>query len=486
MTLRAATMQEARRAAFDMEKLFAHRRFHFMAAAIIAAATLIVYSNTFSAAFQLDDTHHILENEGIRDLRHLPDLISGLRGLSQATFALNYAAGGLDVRGYHIVNTVLHIITAVLAYIFLYETFNLMKKNDVWSKKIAAFTALIFAIHPVQTQAVTYIVQRMEVMASLFYLLAIILFIKAAASQTRAKRGFLYAGIGASYLLAFYSKEIAYTLPAAILLYDVCFIGSGSLRGIMSRWPVYAVLAVFFAFFTVTTVMSIGGIDSSGKDSIESNGPQSSISEPALRMAAVGSSIVKFILPEAEAAAKPGKGVKPLQPEALAPIPALPQAPDYPVTAGFKMNKISPKEYLYTQFNVQIYYLSLLLVPVNQNLDYDFPVATELFHAPAVSSGTVLNIPQWPPVISAVMLLIIIAAAFYTLISSFRGQRPAARIISFFTFWFLLLLLPTSSIIPIVDVINEHRVYLASLGFFTILVITIDMAIARIFGTSRQ
>ncbi|MBI5887810.1 MAG: hypothetical protein HZB82_03755 [Deltaproteobacteria bacterium] len=471
-----------------MEKFFANRRFHFMAAAIIAAATLIVYSNTFNAAFQLDDTHHILENEGIRDLRHLPALMSGLRGVSQATFALNYAAGGLDVRGYHAVNTVLHIFTAMLAYIFLYETFKLMKKDDVWSKKIAAFTALIFAVHPVQTQAVTYIVQRMEVMASLFYLLAVILFIKAAASQTRAKRGFLYAGIGASYLLAFYSKEIAYTLPAAILLYDICFISGGSLRGVLSRWPAYAVLAVFFAFFTITTVMSISGISGSGRpfgpDSPESNGRQGSAPKPALpaalRTAVSGSSIISFILPEAEAAAEP------LQPEAVVQIPALPQAPDYPVTAGFKMNKIGPREYLYTQFNVQIYYLSLLLVPVNQNLDYDFPVASGLFQTPEVSSGAVLNIPQWPPIVSAVILFVIIAAAFYMLISSFRGDRPAARIIPFFTFWFFLLLLPTSSIIPIVDVINEHRVYLASLGFFTILVITIDMAIARIFGASRR
>lgn len=451
-----------------------------MAAAIIAAATLLVYSNTFNAAFQLDDTHHILENEGIRDLRRLPYFISSLRGFSHATFALNYAAGGFDVRGYHAVNTVLHIITAVLAYIFLFETFKLMKKNDVWSKKIAAFTALIFAIHPVQTQAVTYIVQRMEVMASLFYLLAAILFIKAAASKTRAKRGLLYAGIGASYLLAFYSKEIAYTLPAAILLYDVCFISNGSLRGILSRWPAYAVLAVFFAFFTVTTVMSISGIDISGKDPIEPSGPQSAIPEPAPRMAAIASSIVKLILPEAEAAVMPGK------PEAVAPIPALPQAPNYPVSAGFKLRRIGPMEYLYTQFNAQIYYLSLLLVPINQNLDYDFPVATRLFHAPDVSRGTVLNIPQWPPIISAAMLLIIIAAAFYMLVSSFRGQRPTARIISFFTFWFFLLLLPTSSIVPIVDVINEHRVYLASLGFFAILVIAIDAAIARILGASRQ
>ena len=87
-----------------------------------------------------------------------------------ATFALNYAAHGLNVLGYHVVNISIHAAAAVLAYFFVFLTLGSLTEDETWAKRIAAYSALLFAVHPVQTQSVTYIVQRMESLSSLFIL----------------------------------------------------------------------------------------------------------------------------------------------------------------------------------------------------------------------------------------------------------------------------------------------------------------------------
>jgi hypothetical protein len=396
-----------------MEKVFQSRWFHLWAAAFIAAVTLIVYSNTFNASFHFDDTPQIVENYLIRDIGNLPEILKGTRGVTMATFAVNYAIGGLDVVGYHIVNTLVHIINGVLAYLVLFFTLMLIGSDEAKSKKIAAFAAVLFVAHPIQTQAVTYIVQRMESMASMFYLLALVLFIRGAGATTQAKRIALYAGVAASYVLGFYSKEIAVTLPFIVFLYDFYFLSAGDVKGPAGRWPLYAVLSILLAIFVWTTLIPAGGF---GDLSEESAG----------------------------------------------------------ASAGFGVKGISPLEYLYTQFNVIVYYITLLVAPLNQNLDYDFPISTSLFSVPQIKPGTVLNYPLPPPFVSLLILLAIAAAGVYLFMRARRGADKRMALISFFIFWFFVILSPTSSFIPIIDVIFEHRLYLASLGFFAIFAVCFE------------
>lgn len=426
-----------------MERLFADKRFHATAVLVIAAGVLIAYSDTFHSVFQFDDMPQIVENEAIKNLGNLPEILKGQRGVTLATFALNYAMGGLNVLGYHVVNTAIHILNAILAYFFLFNTLRLSGKDEVWSKKVAAFSALIFALHPVQTQAVTYIVQRMESLASLFYLMAVLFFIKAASCETAVKRAVLYACVGLSYILGFYSKEIAFTLPAVILLYDFCFMGSGNLRVVFSRWPVYAMLSVLFVFFTVNTIMPLGGFNDLSKESAAAEVKAGTAGSVEAGMGVEGTSNIE------------------------------PQGTPKGVSAGFGLTFISSREYLLTQFNVIIYYLTLMAVPVNQNLDYEFPVSDGLFKTPQTGPGAILNIPVPPPVISLAIIIFIIAVAIYLLARSFKGGPVEGRVIAFFVFWFFIIISPTSSFVPIADVIYEHRVYLPSLGFFTIAVICV-------------
>lgn len=403
----------------------------------LAASILLAYSNTFHSSFQFDDLPSIVKDKSLKDLGNISGILRNTRGITLATFALNHAVGGLDTFGYHAVNTAVHILNAALAYLFLLFTLKSSGADETRSRLISASSALIFALHPIQTQAVTYIVQRMESLSSLFYLLGLILLIKGSSAGRGAKRVALYSGVAASYILGFWSKETAITFPAAAFLYDLFFLSELSVKNTLKdRWPLYAALLVLLVLFAFITIRHTGGFGDVSEES---------------------TFVVKTGETGAEAHHDPGEG-----------------------GAGFATG-ISPKHYLYTQFNVLVYYLTLLAYPANQNLDYDFPVSFSLFETPVASEGTALNIPIPPPIISLFILSLILGGAVYLLWRAKRTGSPAAKIASFFVFWFFIIVSPTSSFVPIVDVIYEHRVYLASLGFFVIFALCVEGLLRRIF-----
>ncbi len=417
----------------NFEKIFGGKNFHLVAGLMIAVSTFLVYSNTFYSSFHFDDAQNIVENYSIRNLGNWIDIVRGQRGVAMLSFAINYATGGLNVLGYHIVNLVIHITNGILVYFLIFLTLNRIDSFKGIAKKIAVYTALLFAVHPIQTQAVTYIVQRMESLASMFMLIGLLLFIKGTETAKTASRALLYGAVAVSYLLGFKSKEIAITLPAIIILYDYCFLSEGNLKKLISRWPIYGVLLVMLVFLAAPTF----------------TGLQETPGEPA----------------------SAGFGVQGMT--------SKPQdIPGEAASAGFGVQGITPKEYLFTQFNVLIYYLTLLFVPVNQNLDYDFPVSKGLFDVPELNQGAVLNIPLPPPIVSLVIILSIIGFALYLLTRRASRITNNGRLIAFFVLWFFIILSPSSSFVPIIDVIFEHRLYLASVGFFVLFSLALD----RIFG----
>src|SRR3989339_1817795 len=154
----------------NIEKMFESQRFHLVASLFIAIAALLVYSNTFNASFHFDDTPNIVENYKIRNFNNWFDIMREQRGVAMLTFPINYAIGGLNVTGYHVVNLAIHITNGILVYFLIFLTLGGIEGLEQKAKKIAIYTALVFVVHPVQTQAVTYIVQRMEALASLFML----------------------------------------------------------------------------------------------------------------------------------------------------------------------------------------------------------------------------------------------------------------------------------------------------------------------------
>jgi len=204
----------------------------------------LLYANTLDVAFLFDDQQNILHNPHIRlttlNLQGLWNAAfhsyASNRPLANISFALNHYVCQQDVTGYHLVNIALHVMAGIVLFVFLKTTLALAipGKGNVGpgsetpprshNLSLAAWiSALFWFVHPVQTQAVTYLVQRMTSMAAMFYVLSLLLYARARLADTTRKRWMYFTGCGLAGLLAIGSKEIAATLPFFILLYEWYF-----------------------------------------------------------------------------------------------------------------------------------------------------------------------------------------------------------------------------------------------------------------------
>ena len=225
-----------------------------MAIGLMAAIAFIAYSNTFHVPFQFDDYPNIVNELSIRlhtiTFHWLGQLIKNIkdsiRFFAYFTFALNYYFGKFDVFGYHLVNLLIHITSGILLYWLLLVTLNLPSLKERYGPiafPIALFSTLLFISHPIQTQSVTYIVQRMASMAGMFYLLAMLLYVKGRLSLER-KRSLFWAGAALSYLLGLFTKENVAILPLFIALYEFYFFQNFDLSTKRKKTLIYLVGAV--------------------------------------------------------------------------------------------------------------------------------------------------------------------------------------------------------------------------------------------------
>lgn len=212
----------------------------WLLAGILLVAGVLAYSNTLTVPLLLDDAVSIAENPSIRHLWPLGPILSppatagvGGRPLSNLSFALNFAASGLDVRGYHLVNLAIHLAAGLTLFGLVRRTLELPAPALAFASDTAtrvAFTAtLLWLLHPLQTESVTYISQRTESLAGVFYLLTLYGFVRA--SQEPTPRWFLLAPLACACGMA--TKEIMVTAPVVVLLFDRTFVG-GSVRAAWS------------------------------------------------------------------------------------------------------------------------------------------------------------------------------------------------------------------------------------------------------------
>jgi tetratricopeptide (TPR) repeat protein len=187
----------------------------------------IAYANSLDGEFHLDD-QNITADAALQMREFSVDSLFNAawhrRPVASVTFALNYYWGEHRVFGYHLVNLAIHAATALALYGFLLMLFRLPRAPrpvTALRAPLALGAALLWAAHPVQTQAVTYIVQRMTSLAALFYLLALIAYLKGRESAGRS-RIFWWLAALACGALALGSKEMAATLPFALLLLEWC------------------------------------------------------------------------------------------------------------------------------------------------------------------------------------------------------------------------------------------------------------------------
>ena len=314
-----------------------------------------------------------------------------LRSLVLLSFWINYKIGGSLPLSYHIVNLSIHLLNGMLVFgitRLLLKTPALKKEAPSLPRNLLALAAaLLFICHPVQTQAVTYIVQRMTSMASLFYLAAVVFYLRFRVEGSL--KFYLLALLTA--LFSMISKEISFTLPWALLLCEIFFF------------------------------------------------PPRERTIPRLLQLLLPFLLVSFLVPWTYR--------HPVQIEA--PLSVLPQ-----ISEG-----LPHSTYLITQLDVIRTYFGLLIFPVRQTFDYDFPLSAGFF-----SPGTFLSFT----------LIVIVLLAGCLL---FRKQRLA----SFGIFWFFLALSVESTVIPLADVIFEHRLYLPLAGFAFFVV----SLLARLFKSPR-
>lgn len=282
----------------------------WVALLIIAAIAAIIYSNIYENTFIYDDMQSIPDNAKIRDTTYLSSLKKLLspRAIVMLTFVLNYKFGELNVLGYHLVNVIIHILGAFAVY-FLSRILA-MRLTGFSSHRIKLFallSALVFTVHPLQTQAVTYTIQRFASMAALFFIVSVLFYLKGRLSSHTQALWYILSII--SGMLAFLCKPNAASLPGVVILVEfLCF--DRTWNSWKKKLPVFAALGILWVLFVMFSMGLLSGT-SGDLDFLED------------------------------------------------------------VSASMRDAKhISRWQYLCTQFTVIIIYLRLLVLPVHQNADY--------------------------------------------------------------------------------------------------------------------
>lgn len=252
----------------------------FIHAAVIVVAIFASYSNSFDSYFQLDDNHVVLNNDEIKDPANFLEPARWKRVIFNRAFAyftvsVNYAIHGYDLFGYHLFNIIVHIITSLLVYYFVIILFRSkvlsIHRIFTFRKELAFITALIFAVHPVQIQVVTYITQRMASLATLFYLLSVILYIHGRYKHENSgqiKQSIIFYALALlSFIIGQYSKAIIMSLPITLLLVEFTFIrkknGAKNLKFCIG-WLIFIVIMAGYIFLVRGFPQQKGAIENPG------------------------------------------------------------------------------------------------------------------------------------------------------------------------------------------------------------------------------
>jgi len=348
-------------------------------AVVLLLLLSIVYSACQSPPFLFDSIMRIRDNSAIRSLG--PPwgwLTYDRRPVAYLSFAINFAIHGLEISGFHWTNVGIHYLGALFLFGVVRQTLRLPQMDQSLQKSssmLACLCALIWAVHPLQTQSITYTVQRIESLMGMLFLGAFYCFIRSA-QNTHASKYWKLGSVMMAYL-SIATKEVAAVLPLIVLWYDRVFLVESFREIRRTRWQYYLWLC---GSWLILGYLMFARWETYG--------------------------------------------------EAAGNVPGM-----------------NSWTYLLTQSEVILKYLQLAFWPASQNLDYRWP---------AVQSFSEV----WLPFLLMAVLVVLV------IIGMWKAPRW-----SFLGGWFFVILGPTSSIVPIVDVIFEHRMYLplASLIVMTII-----------------
>lgn len=334
----------------------------------------LVFANGIGGMFVFDDVSNITDNPAVQSLVPIkPKAKEGWldfaprRWVLYLSFALNYPIFGTDARGYHVVNIFIHMTAALAFYGLVRRTLRaprLAGRYGAIAEEMAFAAALVWMVHPIQTQSVTYVVQRTESLMGMFYLLLFY----CAVRGSQSPRPTLWYALGvSSCLLGSFTKEVVVTAPVLLYLYDAVFLCDSWSAPLRKRWRLHLA-----CFASVVPLVHLTLLD-------------------------IFSSEVQ--------------------------------------AQGFGSKVVTSSEFARTQPEVILHYLKIIAWPQDLCLDHRWPVQVDP-----------RKIVQAAVPIAAMVLVSLVLLAL---------RRPAGLV----AFAFFLILAPTSTVVPIIDLAFEHRLY---------------------------
>jgi tetratricopeptide (TPR) repeat protein len=238
-----------------------------LAPLVIIVAVALAYSNSLSGPFVLDDLPSIVGNSSIRQLgTSLSTPVASSthgRPILNLSFALNYAINSYSVEGYHFTNIAIHMANALLLYGIVRLT--LEGSLGAFSTWVAGATALLWAVHPLNTEAVTYTVQRAESLMGFFLLLALYSFIRFEKGASGSSWSFGALCV-VSCLLGMATKEVMVSAPIIIWLYDRTFFSKGFCAALRDHWKLYSSVAATWLVLAALVLSTHGRGGTAGFD----------------------------------------------------------------------------------------------------------------------------------------------------------------------------------------------------------------------------
>ncbi len=220
---------------------------------ILAFSTILFYGHTLDVPFYLDDYSSVIDNPAIRnfDIQAMWQY-APLRILGTLSFAIDYSFHQLQPAGYHITNILIHLLAGLAVFIFcrgIIKTPALQRQQvGQYISRLPFVAALIFLLHPLQTQAVTYIVQRLTSLAAAFYLASLASYVWARLSSNHSLKARLLVACGIFGLMAFFTKQNTITLPLAILAMEAILFQTKAGKLITSMLITAGILLGFWLF----------------------------------------------------------------------------------------------------------------------------------------------------------------------------------------------------------------------------------------------
>lgn len=361
---------------------------------------LVIYHQTFGFDFVFDDNEFIVINPYIKNLSNFHliwKVLPKTRLIGLASFAFNYHFNQLNPFGYHVFNFLIHVLAVTLVWAISKQLFTIVgylpSKNRL-CQELPFIIALLYLIHPCQTQAVTYISQRFESMATLFYLSSFYAYLKGRTSKNPSNKVILFVLSAGLAFIGILTKEVAVTIPIMVLAAEwilwpkdfkalvsnkkfIAFLAGALLFGLIFMKLVKIDLSIFFNFGPISSASHDGDI-------------------------------------------------------------------------------ITSQNYLLTQMRVFLTFIRLLIFPIHQTVDYDYPLSHSLINPPLTLIGALT--------IGLIIYLVI----------RLRQRLP---LVALGLAWILITF--SINMAPRIDLIFEHKLYLISFGFILAVVYFLFTVLSR-------